>query len=131
MADVKCTKNLQMASLLIFAEGLGYSFNGKYFKSIPEKGVLSCGSSNVKPNKVKFSRMAELHNGKLYKRYYTRNSNSDDFIELGNSCITFEDYLLAEECKLVTNVKLQQKSTGEIVVQNNKIRLVGYCKCCQ
>lgn len=129
MADLKCTKRLQMASLLFFAEGLGYTYNGRYFQSRPERITLF-GSRKVRTNKVKFSRMVELHNGKLYKSFYTRLPKSDDIITLGNSRITFKELLLAEERKLVTIVKLQQKSTGEIVVQNSKVRLVGYCKCC-
>lgn len=128
MADLKCTKRLQMASLLFFAEGLGYTYNGRYFESFPERITLF-GSRKVRTNKVKLSRMVELHNGKLYKRYYTRLPKSDDIITLGNSCISFKEYLLAGERKLVTNVKLQQKFTGEIVVQEHKIELVEFCKC--
>lgn len=125
MSELKCTKLLQMTSLQLFAAELGYIYNGRYFQSRPERIALF-GSGKNRTNKVKFSRMVGLHNGKLYDHRHTRYGSSDDYIAIGNRALRLHEYLSAEKSKLVETVKLQQRRSGEVIVQCHKIRLVDF-----
>lgn len=126
MSKLKCTKRLQIVSLLSFAASLGYAFNGKYFKSYTHDSSVLCSESGGRVNKVGFSRMVELHNGNLYDHRHIRLGRSDDYIALGNRVLSLHEHLSAEKFKLVTIVKLQQSRSGEVIVQSNKIRLVDF-----
>lgn len=111
MSEIKNTTKIQLASLDAFCNALGYQYNGKYFE-------------NDEGNKVKFSRMADLHNGRLfYSTWVNLTKREGRSVRIGDQYIRVGDVYEAEKNKLVEQIYLQQKKNGVIVTQQYMIKL--------
>ena len=111
MDGILNTTRIQLASLDVFANQIGYSYNGKHF-------------DNDEGNKVSFQRMVELHNGVLYSLKQLWGYRYGQPIKAGNEYIPLGVIEDARKNNLVKRVKLQQKRNGQIVTQSHIVEAV-------
>lgn len=127
--DVYDTFSLQLSSLKLFADALGFKWNREVYSSIT-KGFYSKDYGFVS-----FRHMCRLHNGVVYKVH----SNGDvlPILDFLNIKFTREAWENANHSKLVDKVKLQalrnkkklNKANGNpFIVQNYMVEFVHNIK---